>query len=179
MKSESVTSLSNSPRVAKLIQDIRAIVEVITINLKDFTDSQAGKTKAVKGKAAVSEKTEEPKAAVDTASKAKAVKGKAAATVEAAEEPKVASVEATAKTKKGKTVTIETPEEPKAVVETAVKPTKAAAKGKAAVTIETPEEPKVVVETAVKPTKAAKGKAVEKAKSPDVSSRTRSKKPKN
>ena len=61
MKSESVTSLSNSPRVAKLIQDIRAIVEVITINPKDFTDSQAGKTKAVKGKAAVSEKTEEPK----------------------------------------------------------------------------------------------------------------------
>ncbi len=236
MKSESVTSLSNSPRVAKLIQDIRAIVEVITINPKDFTDSQVGKTKAVKGKAAVSEKTEEPKAAVDTASKAKAVKGKAAATVEAAEEPKVtavqaagkakavkgkaaaivevaeepkvAAVEATVKTKKGKTVTIETPEEPKVVVETAVKPTKAAAKGKAAVTVETPEEPKkveetpakptkaaakgkatasaepveepnVVVETAVKPTKATKGKAVEKAKSPDVSSRTRSKKPKN
>ena len=31
MKSESVTSLSNSPRVAKLIQDIRAIVVAIVI----------------------------------------------------------------------------------------------------------------------------------------------------
>ncbi len=213
MKSESVTALSNSPRVAKLIQEIRSIIEAITINPKDFNESQSSKSKPAKGKAVTSEKAVELNAAVQ----AKPAKGKAA-TSEKAEEPK-AVVAAVAKPVKGKAVTSEKAEEPKAVVEAAAKP-KAKGKGKEAniETVNEPIAPEVPVDTAVKSKtpkrKAAvtsepveepktKGKAaidksedteepveakvsnsksakqIVKAKSPDVSSRTRSKKPKN